>query len=144
MLNFKDVILLLQNDYCVEYDGSLIISFFDDDSFESGDGNVVIEFENEDGDEMFDPEAVGKVFKLDEIELSNDIHYLSKIIKNVEDYDNEHKQPKFIFLSLDNNITTAEDVIEHLFDGSFNYSIKELALVKKVEKELTQLKIASK
>ena len=130
MLTFKEVILLLQNDYCIEYNGSLIISFFDDDSFESGDGNVVIEFENEDGDEVFDTEIVGKIYKLDEIELLNDIHYLSKIIKKVEDYDNEHKEPKFIFVSLDNNITTAEDVIEHFFDGSFNYSIKELNEVK--------------
>lgn len=143
MLTFKEVILLLQNDYCVEYNGSLIISFFDDDSFESGDQNVVVEFENEDGDEVFDPEIVGKIFKLDEVELSNNIHLLSKIVKKVEDYEINNATPKFIFVSLDNNITNSDYVIESLFDGSFNYAIKELTEVKEksLVKELKFLEI---
>lgn len=140
MLSFQEVILLLQNDFAIEYDGSLIISFFDDDSFESGDGAVVIEVDNGE-DEVFDPESVGKIYKLDEIELNNDIHLLSKIVKKVSEYEYMCGTilPKFIFVSLDGNITNSDYVIESLFDGNFNYSIKELTLVKNVSKELKSL-----
>jgi hypothetical protein len=136
MVSFKQAILLLQNDFCIEYNGSLIINSYDDYSFESGDKNVVVEFKNDDDNEIFDHELVGKIYKLDEILLSNNIHLLSKIIKTVEDYFDEHKEPKYIFVSLENNITHYSDVIEHLFDGSFNYSIKELLVVKNLDKEL--------